>query len=73
MPITKHVFVGELYAKERREMEAKLRGLFTGKKERLFFATMCRSCFNENMIGLRLKGSILNVQPFELVQMSKKA
>lgn len=32
-PITKHVFHGELYTKESREMHAKFKELFTGKTE----------------------------------------
>ena len=46
-PVTKHVFVGEMYAKERTEMRKKFESLFTKKTEKFFFATMCKSCFTD--------------------------
>jgi CRISPR/Cas system-associated endoribonuclease Cas2 len=71
--ITKHVFIGELYAKERRELEAKFKGLFTKKTEKFFFASMCKSCFNESMSGMMIKEKFSHVDHFELVQMPEKA
>lgn len=70
-PITKHVFFGEIYAKERREMEAKFKALFIGKTEKFFFATMCKACFNGSMTGLPIKEKISRTDRFELVQMPK--
>jgi hypothetical protein len=68
-PITKHVFVGELYARERIQMEAKFKALFTSKTERFFFATMCKSCFTEGMTGLPGTEQIDRADRFELIQM----
>jgi hypothetical protein len=70
-PLTKHVFWGELYAKERREMEEKFKGLFIGKTEKFFFATMCRACFNEGVTGLPIRKIVSGTDRFELVQMSE--
>lgn len=67
--ITKHVFFGELYVKERKEMEKKFKGLFVGKTEKFFFATMCKSCFNGGMTGLPIRGNFGRTDQFELVQM----
>ena len=72
-PVTKHAFIGELYAKERLEMEAKFKGLFTKKTEKFFFATMCKSCFNESMIDVPMKERLDQADHFELVQMPEKA
>jgi hypothetical protein len=66
-PITKHVFVGEIYSKERAEMHAKFKGLFTGKTEKFFFATMCKSCFTEGMLGFPKMEKVNSVDHFELV------
>jgi CRISPR/Cas system-associated endoribonuclease Cas2 len=71
--VTKHVFVGELYAKERVEMRDKFKSLFTSKTEKFFFASMCKSCFNESMIEIPIKEKISRVDRFELVQIPKKA
>lgn len=70
--ITKNLFVGELYAKEREEIESKFKSLFTKKTEKFFFATMCKSCFNEGMSGIPLKDKIQSISTFELIQMPKK-
>ena len=70
-PITKHIFIGELYAKERAEMRRKFETLFIGKTEKCFFATMCKSCFNESMSGMKLKEKLMKTAPFELIQMAK--
>ena len=70
-PVTKHVFVGELYAKEKKEMQMKFKSLFVGKTEKFFFATMCKTCFNESMSGLKLQEKIRHASPFELIQMPK--
>ena len=68
-PITKHVFVGETYSKERVEMHAKFKGIFNRKTDKFFFATICKSCFNESMSGMKLKNNIRHVSSFELIQM----
>ncbi len=70
-PITKHVFSGELYAKESREMHTKFKKLFTGKTEKFFFATMCKSCFNGGMMGFDVYQIKKHSNHFELVQMPK--
>src|SRR5690349_16733690 len=67
--VTKHAFIGEVYAKERNQMHAKFKSLFTGKTEKFFFAAMCKSCFNESMMGSGVKGKIKKMDHFELVQM----
>ena len=54
-------------------MEAKFKRLFTKKTERFFFATMCKSCFNESMTDVPIKEMVSQVDRFELVQMPKKA
>lgn len=71
-PITKHVFAGEIYAKERMEMHKKFKGLFIAKTEKFFFATMCKSCFTGGMIGTPIKEKISHTDNFELVQMAEK-
>ena len=71
--VTKHVFIGELYAKERGEMESKFKSLFTKKTEKFFFASMCKSCFNESLSGVPIKERISRMDRFELVQMPEKA
>jgi undecaprenyl pyrophosphate synthase len=71
--ITKHVFIGELYAKESKEMQVKFKNLFTSKTEKFFFATMCKSCFNEGMSGMAVKEKVRRLDNFELVQMPEKA
>lgn len=70
-PVTKHVFSGELYAKERKEMEDKFKRLFTGKTEKFFFATMCKACFNGTVTGLPIKENMGDMDHFELVQLSE--
>ena len=70
-PVTKHVYVGELYSKEKAEIESKFKGLFSGKTEKFFFATMCKSCFNEKMLGMRMKEKMNKNSFFELIQMSE--
>ena len=50
-------------------MEAKFKDLFTGKTERFFFATMCKTCFNETMTGVPIEVGFSNTNRFELVQM----
>jgi CRISPR/Cas system-associated endoribonuclease Cas2 len=70
-PITKHVFVGEIYAKERTEMRKKFESLFTKKTEKFFFATMCKSCFTEHMTGMPIQEKLRTLDHFELVQMPK--
>jgi len=72
-PITKHVFIGELYQKERSQMNTKFRELFIGKTEKFFFATMCNACFNESMSGMNLQDKVKQTSTFELIQMPKKA
>ena len=70
-PINKHLFIGELYEKERLHMKRKFEALFIKKTEKFFFATMCKSCFNEGMSGDALKDTIRAVSSFELVQIGK--
>ncbi|MDR3558708.1 MAG: hypothetical protein P4L61_04190 [Candidatus Pacebacteria bacterium] len=70
-PITRHVFVGEIYTKERMEMRKKFEGLFTKKTEKFFFATMCKSCFTEGMIGVPILKKIRALDKYELIQMPK--
>ena len=53
-------------------MEAKFKGLFTGKTEKFFFVTMCKSCFNEGMRDVPIKEGVSHKDHFELVQMSEK-
>jgi hypothetical protein len=72
-PITRHVFIGELYPKERSEMGKKFKALFTGKSEKFFFATICKSCFNDVMTDAPIRDRISRVDHFELVQMPKEA
>jgi len=71
--VTKHVFIGELYPKERADMHAKFKGLFTSKTEKFFFATMCNMCFNESMSGMNIQKNIKQTSSFELIQMSENA
>ncbi len=71
--VTKSFFVGELYAKERKSVEQKFKNLFTGKTEKFFFATMCKSCFNESMSDMNVQKKIKQIASFELVQMPEKA
>jgi len=71
--ITKHVFSGELYTRERREIETKFKSLFSGKTEKFFFATMCRSCFNGGMTGMPIRKRFSGTDNFELIQLSGKA
>lgn len=71
--VTKHVFIGELYAKERKEIEAKFKSLFIKKTEKFFFAGMCKSCFNEGVSGMPAKERFSQADRFELVQMPEKA
>ena len=72
-PVNKHLFMGELYAKEKAELERKFKELFNNKTEKFFFATMCNSCFNESMSGMPIKQKIAHVDNFELVQITEKA
>ena len=72
-PVTRHVFLGELYARERLEMQAKFKNLFSKKTEKFFFATMCKSCFNEGMSGIPIQQQISSAPAFELIQMPQKA
>jgi CRISPR/Cas system-associated endoribonuclease Cas2 len=67
-PITRHVFIGELYTKEHTEMQAKFKEIFSKKTEKFFFATMCKSCFNETMSGVVIKEKIPEIPTFELIQ-----
>lgn len=71
--VTKHTFIGELYARERGELRAKFKGLFASKTERFFFVAMCKSCFTESMAGIPLKEKISRVSSFELVQLPENA
>jgi hypothetical protein len=68
-PVTKNVFIGELYVKERVQMRQKFKELFIKKTERFFFATMCNSCFNESMSGMDFQKKIKQPFSFELIQM----
>jgi hypothetical protein len=52
-------------------MEEKFKGLFIGKTEKFFFATMCRACFNEGVTGLPIRKIVSGTDRFELVQMSE--
>ena len=70
--ITKNLFVGELYTKEREEIESKFKFLFTKKTEKFFFATMCKACFNDGMSGIAIKEKIQSISAFELIQMPEK-
>ena len=70
--MTRYVLIGELYAKERKEMEAKFRSLFTGKTERFFFITMCKSCLDGGISDVRIKEKISRSGCFELIQMPEK-
>ncbi len=72
-PVTKNVFIGELYSKERKELEAKFKQLFRSKTEKFFFAGMCKSCFNMSMTDVRRETYANHTDHFELVQMSEKA
>jgi hypothetical protein len=72
-PITKHVFVGEIYPREKAEMHAKFKGIFVSKTEKFFFATMCKPCFNGSMTGMALKDDIRDIEGFELVQVPENA
>jgi CRISPR/Cas system-associated endoribonuclease Cas2 len=67
--INSRVFIGELYAKERSLMQSKFKELFTKKTEKFFFVTLCKSCFNESMIGANVTYKPKHSMPFELVQM----
>ena len=72
-PVFKTVFIGELYAVEKKELYVKFMRLFTKKTEKFFFSVMCRTCFNASNIDLRLKQkAIKSDEPFELVQIPQK-
>ena len=71
VPVTKHVFIGEIYANERSEIDAKFNGLFKSKTERFFFVVLCKSCFNESMVSFPLKKKTRSALSFELVQIPK--
>ena len=73
-PVTKYVFVGNLYVKERKELMVKFQKLFSRKSEKFFFANMCRSCFNESMSSQGLgdvRKDIGRSASFELIQISQ--
>jgi hypothetical protein len=72
-PVIRHVFIGELYIKERMEMQAKFKELFSKKTEKFFFAIMCKSCFNETMSGVVIKEKIPEIPTFELIQLPENA
>ena len=72
-PILRNTFIGELYAKEKKELNSKLKGLFVGKTEKFFFAAMCRACFNGSISELQLKKVVIKSElPFELIQRPQK-
>src|SRR3990167_7235682 len=67
-PVTKYLYVGELYAREKNEMEMKFKNLFTGKNEKFFFAVMCKSCSNENMHITNTNPEKITASHFDLIQ-----
>ena len=72
-PITKYVFVGQLYAKERREMQEKFEALLTNKTEKFFFTPLCKSCYGVSMLGIPPSEYLGQTPLFELIQVPKNS
>ena len=72
-PLNKYVFVGEIYQKEKLEIERKFKTLFQGRTEKFFFVTLCKSCLNESMKGTSGEKKFNYVNHFELVQMTENS
>ena len=69
-PIVKNVHIGDVYMRERAELQQKMKRIFTGKTDKFFFAIMCRACFDSSSLASLSKKKVMKSEmPFELVQM----
>lgn len=69
-PITRHVFVGLLYPRERTEIGSKLKGILSAKADKYFVVTICKMCFNGSMLSVDYGYREDGCRSFELVQMT---
>ncbi len=68
--VSRSVFAGELYQKEKAQLKAKFESLFTLKTEKFFFMGLCKSCFDEGGFNPALRQKIKDMATFELIQAS---
>jgi hypothetical protein len=66
--ITRTVWIGQLYPKERSQLHTRFQGLFSAKTEKVAFSAICQSCFDVALINARIKSDAVHVSQFELVQ-----
>lgn len=71
--LTTSLAVGELYKKERAQLQQKLTKLLSGKRDKYYIFMFCKSCFRGASLG-KYPWKIPTVHPsFELVRIEKSA
>ncbi len=67
-PITRTVYVGKLYGKERMLLQKKFQLVFNKKTEKFAFIGLCQSCFAAARIDDTIKCNAEHISNFELIQ-----
>jgi len=67
-PITRTVYIGKLYIKERALLQKKFQLVFNKKTEKFALMGLCQSCFDVAKIDDTIKRNAEHISNFELIQ-----